>query len=306
MRWKRKAAIARVCARLPLGATLYKIGQKRFGDLRARPEVRLTAQAEMVRWLTRYGMPTVKKSFLEVGTGHIPVIPIGFYLAGADQTITVDVHRRIDWDLTRASLEWIAAHRAHLGVLYSSDIVDKALFDERFATLSESVSDPRKFFEKAGIRYVAPGNAADTQLPSASLDCHCSMTVLEHIPADILSGIFREAKRILKPDGVALHFIDPSDHFQHQDRSITPLNFLKYSDEEWERLAGNEFAYCNRLRASDFLKLASDAGFIKIRSEIAIDESSKNAIHNGFEVAERFRRYELDDLCTRTLRVMWK
>jgi len=306
MRWKHKAAIARACARLPLGAKLYKIGQKRLGQLRAQPEVRLTAQVEMVRWLIKYGMPVLKGNFLEVGTGHIPVIPIGFYLAGAEQTITVDANRRIDWDLTRASLEWIAAHHARLAILYNGDIVDKALFDERFATLTESMSNPRRFFEKAGIRYLAPGNAAHTELPSASFDCHFSMTVLEHIPADVLSDIFTEAKRILRPEGVALHFIDPSDHFQHQDRSITPINFLKYSDEEWLRLAGNEFTYCNRLRASDFLKLASDAGFIKVRCETTIDEPSKSVIRSGFVIAERFARYKLDDLCTRTLRVMWK
>jgi SAM-dependent methyltransferase len=306
MRWERKATIARACARLPFGERLYKFGQKRMGDLRAQPAVRLTAQAEMIRWLNRYKMPALNKSFLEVGTGHIPVVPIGFYLAGAAETITVDVHRRIDWDLTRASLEWIASHRADLATLYAGASIDKSVFDERLAKLTESKNDPKGFLERAGIRYLAPMDAADTRLPAASLDCHYSMTVLEHISEEILKAILSEAKRILKPGGVALHFIDPSDHFEHQDRSITPINFLKYSDEDWQRLAGNEFTYCNRLRASDFLRFASDAGFSVLHCETTIDEPSKSAIRSGFPVNQKFAHYAQDDLCTRTLRVMWQ
>ena len=40
-----------------------------------------------------------------------------------------------------------------------------------------------------------------------------------------------------------MHFVDLSNHFQHQDQSITRINFLKFSDLEWNRIAGNEFAY---------------------------------------------------------------
>ena len=65
----------------------------------------------------------------------------------------------------------------------------------------------------------------------------------------------------MKDDGITIHFIDLSDHFQHQDKSITSINFLHYSEKEWERIAGNQFAYCNRLRAGDYLALFEEAGF---------------------------------------------
>jgi SAM-dependent methyltransferase len=306
MRWEQKAAIARACARLPLGAALYKVGQKHFGQLRAQPLVRLGAQAEMVSWLTQSGRPVLDKRFLEVGTGHIPVVPIGFYLAGAKETITMDVNRRIDWELTRESLGWMARHEAELAALYGADPAARAVFEERFAVLVQSRNNARKFLDKADIHYLAPTDAAATRLPAGSVDCHYSMTVLEHIPPAILQGILSEAKRMLSPHGVALHFIDPSDHFEHQDRSITSINFLKYSDEEWQRVAGNEFTYCNRLRASDFLKLASEAGLVLIRSEPAVDEAAKRAVQTGFKVDSGFAKYSLDDLCTKTLRVMWQ
>jgi len=82
----------------------------------------------------------------------------------------------------------------------------------------------------------------------------------------------------------AIHFIDLSDHFKHQDKSITSINFLRYSDEEWDKIAGNEFVYCNRLRASDYLVLFKEAGFDICRHEIQEDEEARKSIRNGFMV----------------------
>lgn len=306
MHWKHKALIESTCARLPLGARLYKLGQRVFGDLRAQPERRLVAQIEMARWLAQYGLPVANSRLVEVGTGHIPVVPIGFYLAGAQSTVTVDINRRIDWALTRDTLEWIAAHREKLQKLYACDATQSATFEQRFEILVASKANPKRFLEQAGIEYLAPKDAAKTGLPAGSVHCHYSMTVLEHIPEAALCDILAEAGRILAPGGVALHFIDTSDHFQHQDRSIERINFLRYSEDEWRRLAGNQFGYCNRMRASDLLRLASGVGLIAVRTEIDVDERSKQAVTAGFPLAERFARYERDDLCATELRVMWR
>ncbi len=306
MYWERKAAIARICARLPYGDQIYKLGQKRFGALRADPTSRLSKQVEMARWLLSRGEGVSGKSFFEVGTGHVPVVPIGLYLSGAKETITVDLNRRIDWDLTRQALEWMACRRPALAALYGEDVVSREVFEERFAALVESRGNAREFLASAGIRYLAPVDAANTGLAAESVDCHSSVTVLEHIAERALGDILAEAKRILKPDGHALHFIDLSDHFQHQDKSISRINFLRFSEAEWRRLAGNRFAYCSRLRASDFLRLISDAGFRIVRCDRAIDEQSKDQLRNGFPVDAGFGHYDQDDLCTTSLRVLLK
>jgi SAM-dependent methyltransferase len=293
-----------MCARLPGGAQLYKQAQRRFGRLRAAPAGRLATQVEMARWLNRFGTPVSGMSCFEVGTGHIPVVPIGFYLAGARQTVTVDLNRRIDWHLTRQSLDWMASHPVELAALYAEDIVARPVFAERFARLRESKRDPRGFLERAGIHYVAPGDAANSGLDNESVDCHYSVTVLEHIPPDTLREILREAGRLLKPGGVALHFIDPGDHFQHQDKSITPINFLRFSEADWQRLAGNEFSYCNRMRASDLVAMVCGLGFGIARSEAIVDEQSLSALRQGFPVDPQFRGHSADDLCTVSLRLM--
>jgi len=70
-----------------------------------------------------------------------------------------------------------------------------------------------------------------------------------------IRNVFQEAKRILNPVGGAVHFVDLSDRFQDQDPSISRITCLRFSEAEWERIAGHEFAYCNRLRASDYISL---------------------------------------------------
>jgi len=71
------------------------------------------------------------------------------------------------------------------------------------------------------VQYLAPADAANTNLLDNSIDYHISTNVLEHISYEVIRNIFIEAKRILKDKGVAIHFIDLSDHFQHQDNSIS-------------------------------------------------------------------------------------
>ena len=78
----------RICAKLPYGARVYKAGQKGFGRLAARPMGRLPLQSEMARWLMDVGIALAGLRFMEVGTGHVPLAPIGFSLrrgAGCDR-----------------------------------------------------------------------------------------------------------------------------------------------------------------------------------------------------------------------------
>lgn len=172
---------------------------------------------------------------------------------------------------------------------------------ERFDLLAQFKDRPRDFMERAGIVYLAPCDAANTGLAEESVDCHLSVTVFEHVPPDVIGGIMREAKRILKDTGLAIHFIDPSDHFQHQDPSIGRSNFLRYSEREWQRIAGNQFAYTNRLRRSDLVKLFEDAGFDIVRQFNGVDPAG---IPEDFPLDASFSGYDREDLCTITVRLL--
>lgn len=303
MKWQDKAKVMRLCATLPLGKSVYKWGQRRIGRLQAEPMRRLPYQREMLSWLLMHGDVVQGATLFEVGTGHIPIVPIGFFLSGADRIITVDLHRRIDWRLTQKALMWIASNYTIVKDLYRELLVDSD-FDQRFALLERLQTKPRVFLEEARIEYLAPMDAAHTALPSASVDLHFSVTTLEHIPYSVLVEIFQEAKRILKPTGHALHFIDLSDHFQHQDKSISKINFLQFTDEEWNQIAGNEFAYCNRLRSRDYHQLFTDLSYQVLRYETSVDVEATELLQSGFVLDKHFHSYTPEETCTVAVRAM--
>lgn len=303
MHWQAKAAAMRFCAAVPRGDRLYSWGQKRFGRLWADPMERLPLQAEMLQWLAAGGVPVVDASFFEVGTGHVPLVPIGFFLAGARETVTVDLHRRVDWGLTRDCLGWMSAHRSAVEALYSG-LVPRSVLDERLALLSALCDAPESFLSAAGIVYSAPTDAAHTGLPSESVDCYFSVTVLEHVSPPALPSLCREANRVLKRTGRAFHYIDLSDHFQHQDRSITRVNFLRFTAGRWQRLAGNEYAYCNRLRLRDYLQAFQAGGFEIDRLDAPVDQECLRSLQRGFPVTAEFRGYSFEELSVTTAKVM--
>jgi SAM-dependent methyltransferase len=256
------------------GVLLYKFLQKKFGRLTSDPMPNIKKQIEIANWLLQYNIPIEGKTFFEVGTGHNAIVPVGFFLSGAKRVVTVDLYRRLDYNIMKNSLFYLAKNRHLLKSLYSN-ITNSTMLNERLDLLLEHWSTPRQFFKIANIQYLAPLDAANTTLLDNSIDYHISTNVLEHIPREVLRNIFIEAKRILKDKGIAIHFIDMSDHFQHQDNSISRINFLRFSDNDWANIAGNQFAYCNRLRASDYITLFNELRFDIVKVEKTVDENSK-------------------------------
>lgn len=303
MKWEHKARIQKICSRFPFGDTLYVMLQKKLGRLTVEPMGRLPHQINMTRWLVDEGYEIIGKTFFEVGTGHIPVVPIGFFLSGAGSVITVDLHRRLDWDLTKQTLSWIVDHRQELEPLYQN-VIDVSVFRQRMDVLQKYQSNPRAFFKHAGITYQSPADAAKTSLANGSVDYHFSFTTLEHIPHQVLQDIMKEAKRILSSNGIAIHVIDLSDHFQHQDKTITAINFLRFTEKQWKQIGHNQFSYCNRLRASDYLTLFLSLSFTVLRAEKVVDKKSLETIQQGFPLAAIFQGYDQEDICTTTLSVL--
>ena len=306
MKWTTKAKVMQFCSVLPMSGIIYKELQKKFGRLTSTPSSRLHTAAEMVKRIHDNDKNVEDKSFLEVGTGHLPIVPIGLFLCGASKVITVDLNRRLDLTLFQGSLQWIASNQRRLRELYSPLVRNATSLQERLELISKLSTTPKQFLEEANIHYLAPGDASSIDLPTKSIDYHISNTVMEHIPSAEIKKIFIEGRRLLKEDGLFIHFIDLSDHFCHQDEEISPIHFLQYSDDEWLRIAGNQFAYCNRLRASDFIELFSDLGLSLLGCESTIDAESMLKLENGFEVAPIFSGYTNEDLSKTAIQVVLK
>ena len=103
---------------------------------------------------------------------------------------------------------------------------------------------------------------------------------------------------MLSGRGAAIHHIDLSDHFFQVDPNITAINFLQYTDEQWDRYAGNQWAYHNRLRVHDYQGIYRKTGQEILKWTTGVDERALAAMRNGFSLAPGFQAFAPEALCT--------
>ena len=283
MHWKLKSKIQNAISLLPSSASYaayYQI-QRRFGGLRQiNPVYRLSAGIEFWNRIKKQGYEPIDKTFLEVGTGRVTLVPLSFWLMGAKKTVTIDLNPYLKQELVRDTLKYISNNRSEIRNTFGS-----LLNESRFDSLLEFSKNPhfsvRAFLELCQIDYLAPSNAADTKLPPQSIDFHTSFTVFEHIPLAILKQVLEEGNKITTDNSLFLHRIDYSDHFSHSDSNISAINFLQYSDEEWNKYAGNKYMYMNRLRHDDFIRLFESVGHEIIEAQTFTSERTRQLLKDS-------------------------
>lgn len=282
MQWKTKAVLQMAIAALPSKASyaVYYALQRRFGGLRSvEPASRLLSGIQTWKRIARHRDPR-DGVFLEVGTGRIPLAPLAYWLMGAREVVTIDLNRYLKSELLEECIRAMASDPARHEALFG-DLLVPSRFAEvvRFGRASEFSSE--RFLAACGIRYVAPGDAAETGLEPGSIDFHTSYTVFEHIPTFILERILREGSRVVRSDGLFVHMVDYSDHFAHEDSSIAPVHFLRFSERTWNLVAGNRYMYMNRLRHDDFLDLYARCGHRILEAETEVDPRSLDLLGRG-------------------------
>ena len=305
MNWKKKALLQRMCARLPVGReTIYYGLQRCGGSLREVPDPwwYLEICVALVTSVQGAGWPSVKgKRVMEVGTGRDVQNPIALFLCGAASIVTYDLHRYLRPSFVTLSIRRLASDRERVARILAP-VVDRKTALERIDKLARCQT-LEQILSTASIDYRAPADASVSNLPDGSIDMHVSNNVLEHIPPAMLKKILVEAKRVLKPSGLTVHRLGPSDHYS-DDPSILPINFLRYSNAEWDRLADNQFAYHNRLRASDYREIYAAAGHQIVDWIPTVHPESVEALKAGFPVNERFQGKNFEDLSTVLLQVV--
>jgi len=226
--------------------------------------------------------------FLEIGTGHQLNLPLSLWLCGACQIVTVDLNRYLKERLVIDDIAYLRRHEEEVRALFA-EMPERRVFEERFERLKAGVTSLRELLALANIRYCAPADATRLALDPDSIDYHISFTVLEHVPAEVLKQIFREGRRLLKPDGLFIHFIDFSDHFAHSDETVSSVNFLRFSEREWNRLAANRYMFHNRLRVDEFQTLLRELNLEILALDARVDDAAAEVLSGGFPLDERFR-----------------
>jgi hypothetical protein len=298
LNWKTKAAIQRFFARLPLGfEPVYYHLQRVGGNLR-RPESPMPMfrhASEIFAELARLGTPVEGARVLEVGTGHRINMPIAFYLAGAQNIISIDLFPILKRPLVMQMVQGLAGRAQEVKAIFTAHGADAV--GERLARIASA----RSFDEVAEcmkLDYRAPCDATRTGLPAKSVDLHFSYTVFEHIPRDVLVQILLEGSRLVTDGGLLCHHIDLSDHFSHADSSIGKINFLQYSSAEWARIDNPRYGYQNRLRVTDYRAIYEEASQELKAWLVKVDANAVESLRNGFPLAAEYRGIEPEALAT--------
>ena len=283
MNWKLKAIIQNAVSLLPSSASYaaYYWIQRHFGALKQlNPVSRLTAGVETWERIERLGYNPSGKVFMEVGTGRVPLVPLAYWLMGAEKTITIDLNPYLKEELISESLAYISENQQKTLGLFGS-LIDQERFNQLLEFNGKARDVVSEFLDLCQVEYIAPGDAAATRLADQSVDFHTSYTVFEHIPPKVLQEIIEEGNRIVRDDGLFIHRIDYSDHFSHSDKSISAVNFLRYSEDEWKRFADNKYMYMNRLRHDDFIVLFESAGHRILDSEPDVCQQLQKLLKRG-------------------------
>jgi hypothetical protein len=260
MDWRLKALAFRVLD-LPGGSHAHYFLQRRLTRNWPRPSSTLNALAGIAQRVTAdyarhvSGMPA---SVLEIGAGRDLAVPLALRHLGVKRVVASDVTRLARLDLIQHAADQLLGGQV------------------RFDNWDD--------LERFGISYRAPNRVMVTD---GKVDCSCSNEVLEHVPPDQLVDLLAGLRAVTT--GITTHSIDYSDHYARSDKTVSRLNFLRYSDAEWRKF-NPPMQYVNRLRHSDYLRLFRQAGFTILEQSTVPGEAPPDF------VADRFREYTPDDL----------
>lgn len=297
MDWRIKGVVQKALSLVPFGMAGNDLLQRTLGARRTLDHQVASKVNDdwvvLLQHMNELGLRPQGLDYLEIGTGWYPTLPICYALSGAGSCVTFDLNRHLD---PAHALRLIEALPPHLPAIARASHRPLAEVEADYRRLTEA-RGIEELLQRARIEYRAPADASDTHLPAASVDVVYSNSVLEHIPAPVIARIMEESRRVLRPGGVAIHSVNCGDHYAYFDRSITQINYLSYTDQEWA-IWNNDIQYQNRLRAPDLLEIAERAGLQIILKK----HSAKPALLKqleGMKIAPEFRRYSPEQLaCT--------
>lgn len=293
MRWQTKCLIDNCKGLIPFQKAMRKLKRRivPYHTCLPRGAYAISEGLLQIQWL-RDTLGTLEgKTILEIGSGWELLIPMLFSLCGVERVYLTDLTPLLDKETLAGSLESFRANKKPILDALRTDAHD---FDSRFSSEIDSVEE---FLADHRFVYLAPCDCRNLSLKSSTLDVVTSRSVLEHIPPPVVEGIFQESYRLLKPGGLVCHFVDNSDHWEHGDKSISRVNFLRYSDRTFRLTYLNSLNYQNRLRHSQYIDMLRRAGFDLLRAEPVIDARAVKAL-DTLPLSAAFRRFSAEDLAT--------
>jgi len=254
--WRAKVLLQFILAHLPGGERINYLLQRLAGSYSPdKVEMRVITR---VRKLAQLGktVPLAGAEVAEIGTGWDAISALVFHLSGAKVIHTYDNVAHLREEQMRAALRILESRAAEVAAEAG---LDKETLLEAVRRLQQAKGLP-ELLDLAGIHYVAPGDATRTRLPDASVDLVYSHDVLEHVPPEVMAALAKEARRILRPGGAAMHQIATGDHYATASNGLSQVHFLKYPRWLWGLLVENRISYHNRLREKQIVAIFERSG----------------------------------------------
>ncbi len=294
MKWWVKWGISYSLAHLPGGHKLYQEVLRRFGELAdVSTSTRFENAATLLKMAHFWCNPMHQLRVVELGTGWIPAVPLGFALAGS-RVETFDVSRLAADDLFIKTRNIIENEKG--AGLASAAGISHFEFKSRLRRI-EKTEGLDEALRVLGGRYRAPMDTASLPFNDGEIDLVISNLVLQCIPKESLPAVLSESWRILKPGGFALHRIRMSDEYAPIGSGRNHLEYLKYSEQHWNRWFNHSLKHLNRLRANQFLDLFRKSGFHCLECRRHIDRDSIPFLKQ-LKLAPPFQGMEWEELAT--------
>ena len=264
-KWRKRALLYKVVSMLPWADYLMDMVRSRLGGLKNfNVGHREYAIAEMIHLLRQAGKRVGGRCLAEIGSGWHPVLPMVFYALGARRVIMTDVHSH----MRRVYVEQTLQHLLRRAEDVSKHVNRPASkLRESWNRLRPNNSAWAETWRERGIDYRAPFDFRRTGWPDGSVDMIFSNSCLGYIPTGHLRMIFAESARVLRRGGWIAHNISVDDDYSGTDGSINPLNFLRYSADEWARIGNSRLHYQNRRRPGYYIQLAGESGLQVVCAE---------------------------------------
>lgn len=295
-KWKQKAIVQKIISYLPLSHKINYIFQKYVTKgVNLSDEYfydRLGHARDHIKSYQKYSDKSFPATCLEIGTGWYPIVPVSFFLVGADKIYSVDISFLTSKERLQTTLQkFVECNKAGQLKSYIDFIHD------RFDIITKLLADYDKFsldevLQKLNITYLIE-DARKLSLSDNSIELVNSNNTFEHIYPDILIPILKEFRRVVKKQtGVMSHFIDMSDHFAHFDKSINIYNFLQFSDSQWKWI-DNSIQPQSRIRIYDYKKIFSDLSIPISDESFRVGNLSEL---KSIPLADKFTNQPLDEI----------
>ena len=241
----------------------------------------------------QHGIPQGGSRLLELGTGwlHWEAITCRLFL---DVKCTLyDV-----WD--NRQMRGLKNYISQLDTMVMKLNVEEAQRDRAHRLIAQilSVRYFEELYKLLGFEYVVDPSGRLEKFENASFDIIVSGGVLEHIHASFASEFVYNISRVLKPGGYSFHSINLKDHLYQYAGTVSPKQYLCYSDRTWEKWFANDVQYINKFQRSDWLKLFEKAGLMLIEEQVETEDIS------GLRIATDYQRHNESDLRCSELRLL--